>query len=75
MERTTGVSTSLCVRAKNRFAVNSMQTVCGQCISSSQSHPHIRTFGSRIVREPFGALVHTRLKNVTAILFFFSSVV
>ncbi len=48
---------------KFRFVANGMQIVRGQRNAGLQSHPHIHAFGSQAVREPFGALVYTRLKD------------
>ncbi len=45
---------------KFRFAANGMRTVRGWRTAGSQSHPHIRAFGTPTVRESFGALVYTR---------------
>ncbi len=36
---------------KFRFAVNGIRTVCGRHSTGLQSHPHIRAFGSRIIRR------------------------
>ncbi len=59
---------------KFRFAANGMRTVRRWRSAGLQSHPHICTFGSQTmneqftnrswaVREPFGILVYTRLKE------------
>ncbi len=59
MENTPSAYSSLCVHAKTdkfRFAENGMQNIRRRRNAGLQSHPHIRT-----VREPFGALVYTRL--------------
>ncbi len=50
---------------KFRFVVNGMRNICGWRSAGSQSCPHIRAFGSRAVRKPFGVLVYTRLYRKT----------
>ncbi len=39
------------------FTANGMRTVCGWRSAGLQSHPHIHTFGSQTICEPFGMLV------------------
>ncbi len=51
-----GVSSSLCVRAKNdkfQFAANGMRTICEWRSAGLQSCPHTRAFGLRTVRKWF----------------------
>ncbi len=54
MERTPGASSSLCVHAKNRQILVHSEWYAnrsGWRSTGSQSHPHIRAFGSRTIRH------------------------
>ncbi len=48
---------------KFRFVANGMRTFRGWCGTGFQRHPYIRAFGLWTVREPFGALIYTRLNT------------